>query len=172
MSFEAALAFTLGWEGGYANDPQDKGGPTNHGITQATYDTWQKAHGLVPQGVKAISKEEVAAIYREGYWDAAGCNGLDDLVALVVFDAAVNHGVKRSSRWLQKCVMVTQDGVVGPQTLKAANNVEPVALATALLDLRQDFYNDIVENSPSQGKFLNGWLNRVAALRKEIRHGN
>ena len=44
--FKKALAFVLKWEGGYVNNPYDKGGATNKGITQNTYNAWLKSCGL------------------------------------------------------------------------------------------------------------------------------
>ena len=35
MSWDKAITFALKWEGGYVNHKNDKGGPTNRGITQA-----------------------------------------------------------------------------------------------------------------------------------------
>ena len=36
--FVAALPFVLRWEGGFVNHPNDPGGATNAGVTQAVYD--------------------------------------------------------------------------------------------------------------------------------------
>ena len=33
-NFDISLPVTLEWEGGYTNDPDDPGGPTNLGIIQ------------------------------------------------------------------------------------------------------------------------------------------
>ena len=61
--FKKALKFVLKWEGGYVNDPDDKGGATNKGITQCTYNGWLKTKGLKPKDVKNITDVEVAQIY-------------------------------------------------------------------------------------------------------------
>lgn len=90
-----ALALILALEGGYSNHPDDPGGATNYGITQAVYDAWRQGQGLEPQPVARITREEVANIYRERYWagepawwDRAGHPG----VALYLFDMRVQHG--------------------------------------------------------------------------------
>jgi len=171
MTFEDCLRFVLKWEGGFSDDPSDHGGATNRGITQKEYDAWRKDSGLSARSVKEISDDEVAAIYRNSYWTAVGCSYLASPLNLVAFDSAVNTGVRQASKWLQRSVKVTPDGVVGKVTLSAIQQFDPVQVAEAVLDQRQDFYNDIVERDPTQGKWLNGWLNRVTALRKEIRNG-
>ena len=63
LNFKKALKFVLKWEGGYVNNPHDKGGATNKGITQNTYNTWLKSLSLAPRDVKNITQEEVEQIY-------------------------------------------------------------------------------------------------------------
>ena len=61
--FELALNFVLEREGGYVNDPDDKGGATNKGITQNTYNSWLKSVGKPAKDVKNITDAEVKEIY-------------------------------------------------------------------------------------------------------------
>ena len=169
MSFDSCLPVILKFEGGYSCDPSDRGGATCHGITQKAYDSFRWPLPSAP--VRGISDDDVADIYRLEYWDKVQGNSLPSPVDLVVFDSAVNVGVKRASRWLQAAVKVSPDGVIGKQTLMAVQSLDPVQVAEAVLDMRQDFYNDFVEFDPSQSRFLRGWLNRVADLRKGLRNG-
>lgn len=145
MSFDIALKYTLQFEGGYVNDPDDRGSETNKGITKAVYDEYRTKNSLPIQSVKNISDKEVQDIYYKQYWLAAGCDKLSDKLAIVVFDMATNSGVSRAKRYLT----LTQD-------------------PNKYLDLRADFFKKIVQNNPSQQKFLKGWLNRVENLRKII----
>lgn len=101
-SFEACLAVTLKWEGGYSNHPDDPGGPTMRGVIQREYDKWRTANGKNRRPVRLISEAEVQAIYRQNYWDAAGCEELECGLDLCVFDAAVNSGVARALKWLSE----------------------------------------------------------------------
>ena len=68
-TFDRALAAVLHWEGGYVNNRHDPGGHTNKGITIATFRKWVKRDGTVTD-LKAISKEQVAKVYRAHYWAA------------------------------------------------------------------------------------------------------
>lgn len=150
-NFDRALAFVFGVEGGYSNDPDDHGGPTRFGVTQATYDGYRAAVKLPTQEVSEITRDEATAIYRTNFWDVLGCEKLPWPLAVVVFDAAVNHGPGNAKRFLNDATWAA----------------EPVTVqAYAVLCLRRSFYRDIISKRPDQSKWLAGWLNRLESLRK------
>src|SRR5690625_897685 len=114
--FLRSLRFVRRWEGGWSDHAQDPGGKTNHGITLATYTNWRRSQGLPDPSaddLRAISEEEVEAIYQQNYWDACRCDDLPPPIALLVFDMAVNAGPSRSARLLQEALGVTVDGIIG-----------------------------------------------------------
>ncbi len=167
-AFEEALRIILRFEGGYSNDPKDPGGPTNRGITQKTYDAWRKAHGLPLQDVRYITNDEVRAIYREGYWQAAHCDSLPAPLNVVIFDIAVNSGVQRALRFLQEALGVPVTGHWDRRTREAveALQAEDVRVVVErILNLREGFYRQIALKNPNLQRFLQGWLNRINHLR-------
>ena len=97
-NFDLALRALLKLEGGYVNHPADPGGATNKGVTQAVYDDWRAARGLMKQSVRLIAPPEVSAIYRKQYWDAVSGDKLPSGLDYAVFDFAVNSGVNISAR--------------------------------------------------------------------------
>lgn len=157
-NFAPSLARVLQHEGGYVDDPQDPGGATNHGVTQAAYDAWRQSHGLARSPVRGISAAEVAAIYRQNYWNAIWGDELPAGVDYAVFDFAVNSGVKRASRYLQRIVGVPDDGQVGPVTIAAVNAKPACATIAALSAARLDFLGQL----PTFPRFGKGWTTRVA----------
>jgi lysozyme family protein len=164
-----ALAFTLAWEGGYVDDPADRGGATNHGVTQATYDAYRRRLSMDISPVLAITTEEMEAIYRDGYWVRTHADVMPWPLSLVVFDAAVNSGPARSVKWLQKALGFAAsqiDGLWGPMTAQAVGAADPIALAHAALDAREAFLRAIAIGT--QARFLHGWLNRTRALRAVV----
>lgn len=62
-TFQFALKIVLEFEGGFSEDPQDKGGATNYGITQSTYSQWRRDRGQEPQGVRDISMADLNLIW-------------------------------------------------------------------------------------------------------------
>jgi len=173
MSFDDALAFVLRWEGGFVDDPADRGGATNKGITQAVYDEWRERKHYDKRSVRDIEDGEVKQIYLEQYWKPARCQALDSPMSLILFDSAVNHGVGRAVKLLQEVLNVAVDGHFGPATMAAYDFLEECHgtghIATQYIKAREAFYFRIVEKDPTQGKFLRGWLNRLDWLRKEAK---
>lgn len=167
--FDYCLKFVLEREGGYSDHKNDNGGPTNHGITHKTYDQYRKNSGLHLRPVTFITSDEVTAIYRTMYWVPAKCGLLPDPLDLYVFDAAVNHGPGRAVKLLQRALGVADDGLLGPKTIGALHEEiqagQLAELARNFLAIRQEFYDQIIDNDPSQKVFAKGWGNRLEHLR-------
>ena len=144
--FKKALDFVLKWEGGYVNNPHDRGGATNKGITQYTYNAWLKRKGLANREVRYIPQDEVEQIYYKNYWLKAGCDKMSPKFALLAFDTAVNMGLARVN-----------------QFLKAAQWKYP----EKFIEARRAKYLEFAKYG-NQKIFLQGWLNRLNALSTQI----
>lgn len=151
-AFETALARVLAHEGGYVNDPKDPGGETKYGISKRAYPD---------VNIRSLTKAQAGALYRRDYWDAISGDELPPAVAFQVFDAAVNHGVAWASRTLQCAVRVPVDGVIGPQTIAAVENVRAAATIEAFNDYRERYYRKL----PTFARFGKGWLARLEGNR-------
>jgi len=103
-NYENCLAITLKWEGGDVNHPDDPGGKTRWGITQATYDAWRKSQKMTPRSVFQMTKPEMLAIYRKNYWDAVKGDTLAYGVDLATWDFGVNSGPARARKYLLQVV--------------------------------------------------------------------
>ena len=160
--FRHAVEFVLKHEGGYVNDPQDPGGETKYGISKRSY----------PQrDIRNLTREQAIEIYRQDWWDRYGYDRIRSLdVAAKVFDLAVNMGAPAAHRCLQRALHacgqrhVAVDGILGPQTIGAANDVKPrAALLAALRAEAAAYYRGLVERRPELKRYENGWLNRAYA---------
>ncbi len=61
--FNKAMEYLYPREGNYTNRMEDLGGPTNLGVTQSTFDWYNKVHNLPQKDVKNITKGEAEQIY-------------------------------------------------------------------------------------------------------------
>ena len=104
--------------------------------------------------------ETARNIYKAMYWDAVQAENLPADIRYIVFDAAVNSGVAQSARWLQRACGITADGVIGPQTIRAANALHPEGLKRRVLAQRLRFMAGL----PNWPAFSRGWANRIADL--------
>ncbi|WP_105268750.1 glycoside hydrolase family 108 protein [Escherichia sp. MOD1-EC2449] len=170
-AFEHALNFILrpDIEGVYVNDPTDRGGETKYGISDRRDgvidgQTDVNGDGKPDTRIRDLTREQVAQIYWRDYWLPAGCDQWPDGVAMFVFDAAVQHGVKKAIRILQEAADVDADSIIGPRTRKAVSQSTPDWLLARCIVRRSRFYADIIKSKPAQGKYLNGWFNRMEKL--------
>lgn len=166
--FDRALVHVLAMEGGFSDDYLDPGGPTNKGITLDVFARWRgititaASRKAIIEALKEIDDATVRAIYHKRYWLPASCDALTDAIAVMHFDAAVNHGVGAAIRILQAALGVAADGEIGPQTraaLKAANRRDVI---TRYAELRRKRYRAL----PHFWRFGRGWLRRVDATEK------
>jgi lysozyme family protein len=159
-NFAPSLALVLAHEGGRVDDPRDPGGRTNRGVIQRVYDDWRGKHGLPLRDVWDIDPPEVEAIYRQNYWYPVRGDQLPPGIDYATFDFAVNSGVVRAARTLQRAAGVTVDGMIGPVTLAAVRAADPDRLVDALCSERQRF----LEGLPTFARFGRGWTRRVAEV--------
>ena len=169
--FVEALSLTLGFEGGVSDDKDDLGGLTNMGVTQDTYNEYRKRIGKPTQTVTKITKAEVSDLYHKLFWLPSGCDTMPEAIAKLVFDTAVNCGTYRGAVILQNILGGRHDGIWDDRDL---NNLKyylskhsESKLVSTYLDSRANFHKHRAQYK-NQGKFLEGWLNRVEALREAL----
>jgi lysozyme family protein len=167
-AYTVALKFTLQEEGGYSNNPEDPGGATMKGVTQAVYDKYRQSKNLDTQDVRDISDEEVSDIYYNEYWLPSHCDDLPIKLSICQFDTAVNTGIEESIKILQRAIDVKDDGIFGPHTKAAANQPPEDALVDEYIDARRDFYTSLAQEKPHLAEFLHGWLKRCDQLKEML----
>ena len=151
QDFLTACHQVLAFEGDISDDPQDPGGLTRYGISQRAY----------PQlKIRELSRAEAINIYRRDYWQACSCQLLPSPLNRIVFDAAVNQGVKQAIIFLQKALSVPADGVIGTKTLNAIANQPIEAVVLKVLVARALHYASLSEFP----RFGQGWFARLFKL--------
>lgn len=154
------------FEGGWVDDPDDRGGATNLGVT---LEEWI-ANGydkdgdgdIDKQDLRKITLQDAANIAKPLYWDRVkGDEIQSQSVAEFIADWAYNSGVGTAVKKTQRLLGLKDDGQLGSKSLLAINSAQPQQLFNLLKASRQAFYNAIVKNDESQRKFLKGWNNRL-----------
>ena len=169
-------------EGDYINHPDDEGGPTRFGITEAV----ARAHGYAG-AMAELPREEVVTIYRRLYWLRPKFDQIAERcprVAAELFDTGANMGPAVAVTFLQRALTalnragrdypdLVPDGRVGPATLTAIDAFleargrqgGETVLLRALEALQGERYLRLAEKRPANEAFLYGWLaNRIGEL--------
>lgn len=156
-NFKKCLEIILHHEGGYVNHPKDPGGETNLGVTKRVYEE----HGGT-KDMKDLTVEDVAPIYKKGYWDKLKGDDLPSGLDLCVFDFGVNAGPGRAAKYLQNMIGTTPDGGIGPMTLEAlANYVEEQGGVDEVIKNYQNERQKYYESLSTFSTFGKGWTRRV-----------
>jgi lysozyme family protein len=148
-------------EGGYVNHKDDPGGPTDRGITQKTYDAWNKLKGRPRKTVKGITKTESEEIIVSQYFTPIRFNDLPSGLDYSVADTSVNSGPSRAAKLLQKVLGISQDGVIGTQTLAAIKGKDIKSLIIKYNDARLSF----MQSLSTWRTFGKGWTTRVTDVK-------
>lgn len=160
--------FIKSWEGGFANHPNDKGGPTNMGVTLAT---WRK-QGYDKDGDGDIDVDDLMFltdadaynIFKLDYWSRwKGAQIRSQSLANILVDwvwCSGSYGIKIPQRLLGVAI----DGIVGPKTLAALNAQDPKKFFDVLKKEREDYLQRICITTPANKVFLKGWKRRLDSI--------
>jgi lysozyme family protein len=185
-SFSTSYTITAKVEGGYANDPSDRGGETWRGIARKMHPGWigwpivdslrQQASFPARLAQSVELQTAVLSFYKNEFWDALKLDYLEDQrVANELYDTAVNMGTGRAALFFQRVLNVVNrkgalfadlvlDGQIGMKTIAAFNGLTDADkyMVWKLLNcLQGEKYISICEANPSQEVFMRSWASRV-----------
>ena len=165
-NYRVLVPFILRWEGGFVNDPLDRGGATNKGVTLATWESYCKKKGKngTVETLKKMSDADWESIFKGLYWDRFRADEIvDQSIANILVDWLWASGI-HAIRHVQRIVGTKDDGIMGPKTLAAINGESPLTLFGKIHRDRLLFVDNIVKRNPSQKKFIRGWKRRINAI--------
>lgn len=172
--FQPALQVILKHEGGWVDDPADRGGETNFGISTKIIEEEKLTNeelGLPPGREKGWLKDmhvnAAIHVYKKLYWDRYGYGNINDqAVATKLCDAAVNMGGTQAAKLAQRAATAcgqpaTDDGKLGPRSFAAINACVPIEWLKAMKAQMEWFYNKIIEGRKENEKFRKNWMKRA-----------
>lgn len=125
--YPVAFSWILSAEGGYSNVAADRGGETLYGLSRRAYPNLD---------FNTLNFDKAKRIYHRDYWRVCRCDELPNVLAIAVFDAAVNHGPRMAVEMLQRAIKAKPDGIIGPNTLVAIDRHNHNDLLTLYLARR------------------------------------
>lgn len=177
--FKISFKITGHNEGGYANNPNDRGGQTYAGISRNNWPNWvgwqlidnyKAKNGII--GIdKAMAnnpnmESAIESFYKKNFWDVNKLDLINDQqIADTVYDFGVNSGVGQAAKTLQKVVGVSVDGIIGNQTVDAVNKGDAESIHNSYNLYRDEFYTELAKKS-GQSQFLKSWLSRLKPYQK------
>ena len=166
-NFNETMKLMLNLEGGKTDEKSDRGGRTNFGITQRTYNDWLKQNKLKSSDVFKISKERALKIYRKQFWGVIKGDQLPHNVAKAIMSMALTDGPQDSVRFIQRLLNIEQTGFMGPKTLAAIWSKckkDDKMFTKQILDAQIKRYKSD-EQADTYGK---GWTNRADLVAENI----
>ena len=172
-TFDEIIEVVLEHEGGYVDDPDDRGGATNWGVTQAVYEDFV-GYKCDKEEIKNMDEDTAKEIYYEKFWKPSRADKLPTEVRETYFDMVVNHGQGGAVKILQQACnnkrkpenYIAVDGGIGPNTIRAAANLKNWELQVE----RSGYYWNLVfkgskyTQRTTQVKFIRGWIRRCFKL--------
>ena len=166
-------------EGGFVNDPDDPGGATKHGVTIHTMRRLgldlNRDGDVDVDDVRLMTQERATDVFIEHYFRRPRIAELPEVLHDTVFDMYVNAGgnavkiLQRLLREMGKDIGV--DGVIGPQTIAAAESAyqaAPSHLRDAYGIARRNYYFRLADARPASRKYARtragdkgGWIRRA-----------
>lgn len=167
--FSKYFPIVLKWEGGWADDPLDKGGKTNMGVTLKVWEAWAtKLFGIpgTEETLRKATKEQISKICKVLYWDILKCDEIKHQgIAAMIADWGWGSGPVTAAKKVQAVLGVGVDGKFGAITIGRINNFpDQQDLYYQITEARKDFLKAIIARDPSQKRFEEGWFNRVNDL--------
>ena len=148
------------WEGGYSDNPNDRGGATNSGVTLAVY---QSVYGKskTKNDLKRMTNDQWDYIFTKLYWNKWKADEIkNQSIANILVDWVWMSGLGTIKK-IQSLFGLTADGIVGNKTISYINSHDQEEVFNKIWNRRKQFYESLVKNNPSQKVFLKGWMNRL-----------
>jgi lysozyme family protein len=191
-NFDSAYTKTMGFEGGYGNDPDDVGGETYKGISRVYNPSWigwklideKKSQPDFPKNLDKdiVLLNAVKSFYKAEYWDVNLLDLFTDQdIAEEMFDTGVNLGTGKAAMFLQQALNflnrnqglypdIVEDGKIGKKSMETLafylKYDKPIYLLKVLNVLQGMHYLNYMKKSPTQEKYARGWFSRVEISKK------
>lgn len=166
--FDYVIGLVLKSEGGYCNDVDDPGGPTNFGITIHDYSEFKKRK-VNAEEVRAMPRSDAITIYKEKYRRGFHFEQVRAGPDYLGLDYGINSGLGRPPLVFAKLLNRPATKSMTPDLIKAVNDADPVKLINAVSAERLHFMKGI-RDGVAWRRFGGGWQKRVDSVDAISKH--
>lgn len=167
-SYLVAFDRVIGSEGGFTDDPNDRGNWTSGVIGQGELRGTKfgiSAMSYPNLDIKNLTPDDAREIYYNDFWLKNNIDRLPEVLSYPVFDSAVNAG-RNGTKLLQKALNefgagLSTDGIIGNSTLNSIEDLssdQVIQLLMIFYSLKIRYYTSL----DSFSRYGKGWVNRVA----------
>ncbi|WP_170294804.1 glycosyl hydrolase 108 family protein [Roseospira navarrensis] len=179
--FPEALHYIMRHEGGYAAHDADPGGATKYGMSLRTLRAQGDLDGdglldwdldqdgdVDADDIRALTPDDAARYYRERWWDRYRLGLVHQRgPAVKLIDMGVNMGMGQAVTLAQRACglcgrSVAVDGVLGPRTAAALDQIPGQVLRLALCGQQAGYYAGLIRMRTAFQSFERGWMTRAA----------
>lgn len=164
--FNEAVNRVLEIEGGLNEDPDDRGGITNYGISFNLLKRLNKS--AKRDDIINMTKDEAKEIYRKCFWEKMQGDRVNDQeLSFKILGILANIGEFLGIRVIQRAYnavsphKISVDGIIGNETINAINAINTDNLIESIRVQQRIHYLNLIELDPRQIKFKKGWLRRA-----------
>ena len=160
MTFQEAFNYLVDDLEGASGKPSIYG--DTFGINPGNWNLYAKKKGIrqsVPTRVDDFG------YYNAEWWLPFKCDQLPNGIDFCLFEWIVNHGPV-GIKDLQVCVGVAPDGIMGPETIRAAHEANAMKVINCFLNRQKAWYIDDSKRNPDAP--LVGWEDRIDKIRKIV----
>ncbi len=158
--FQEALQKVLQFEGGlklHRNPTEDA--ETYAGIYRKAHPDWE-GWTYIDDGQNPPF-QLVESFYYDNYYKPFEKIS-NEKVKDILFETAVNLGLKQTIKLAQRVLGLKADGILGPKTLSTINSVNPEEFIKDFTLARIAFYTALANKNPRKyAIYLRGWVNRA-----------
>ena len=136
-TFSEIINEILKAEGGYVDDPDDKGGATNYGVTQATFSAFV-GRDVSKDEIKDMSEGDAIDCNENMFWNKNKLDNFLETLRHIYFDMNVNMGSRNAGKIIQRSINTKNndnaldvDGIVGSGTL---SHIDAITLDDVLVE--------------------------------------
>lgn len=152
---------------------------TYWGIYKKAHPTWEgwdivckvvnESSSLVSASRKLYKDEKltdmVFKFYRDNFWDKLK---LDLVVSQhkcdEIFCFSVHVGARQATLLVQNIMCITQDGIVGPITIREINKMPETLFDDMFDDYEKGYYDRLIQNFPKFEPYRKGWHKRAEEI--------